>query len=89
MALKEDIVKKSGKGGIVIVHQRTSLKGSNFDQIKLSYVRGNLRPDRGSSGGGVKGQVTGSPHQHHSSISARSRIRLPFDWREHQDRDER
>ena len=69
------------------MHQRTSPEGPNFGSIKFRYVRGSLRPDRGCAGG-AEGQIHGSPELHRS-ISARSGIRLPFNRRERQDKEER
>ena len=68
------------------MHQRTSSEGLNSDKIKFRYVRGSLLPDQGSAGG-AEGQIHGSPQQHRST-SAPSGIRLRFNRRECQDREE-
>ena len=88
LAIKEEIVKKAGEDGIAIecisvrlLKARISIK-SNFVTFVVS-----LRPDQGSAGG-AEGQIHGSPELHHS-ISARSGIRLRFNRRERQDREER
>ena len=65
------------------MHQRTSHEGPNFDLIRFCYVRGSLRPDRGSAGG-AEGQIHGSP-QLHCSISARPGLRLRFNRHKRQE----
>ena len=76
LVIKEEIVKKAGEDGITtecisdrLLKARISVE-SNF----VTFVRGNLRPVRGSARG-AEGQTHGSP-QLHRSISARSGIRL-------------
>ena len=85
LAIKEDIVEKAGEDGITIkcisarlLKARILIK-SNFVTFVAAYA---------PSAGGAEGQIPGSPELHRS-ISARSGIRLRYNRRERQDREER
>ena len=88
LAIKE-IVKKAGEDGITIecisarpLKAQISIK-SNFVTFVVAYDPTEEVPERQT-----EGQIHGNP-QLHRSISARSGIRLRFNRRKHQDRDER
>ena len=87
LAIKENIVKKTGEDGITTKCTRARLLKARIP-IKPNFVtfRGSLCPDRGSAGG-AEGQIHGSPELHRS-ISARSGVRLRFNRRKRQDTEE-
>ena len=83
----EEIVTKAGNDHIATECINTHLLKTRILISKLLYVCGSLHPD-GENGSEAKDQVHVRPRQHRSN-SVRSAMRLCFDRRERQDREER
>ena len=69
LAIKEEIVKKTGEDGITI----DCISARLLKAREFRYVRGSLRPDRGGAGG-EESHINYSPQLHVASVPAREYV---------------